>query len=153
VVIILVGPGGVGKTAVRDYLAAQFAYVSLGPDDFEDRWLSVVRALSLSKGGVIVECNRIPRAILKRMGNAKVVKLRAPLETLRRRMLERGDSFEEVKVRVNEARDERPSLYADVKADLVVDTDSESAEEVGERIIQFLGIKMAALPYFAVGGD
>lgn len=90
--LVLVGPSGVGKSAVREHLAPMLDAVSLGPDDFTDGWDSLYPRLDQAPRSV-VECCRIPTALANRITDWRglVVELTAPPSTRRERLIARGE--------------------------------------------------------------
>lgn len=91
--IILVGPAGVGKTAIRAHLAPLLKVVSLGPDDFGGDWHALYQILD-NVPSAVVECC-IASGTLLRRGDDRgmfIVEVSLDEETRRRRLSSRGES-------------------------------------------------------------
>ncbi len=133
--VILCGPSGVGKTAIRQALAPRLSAASLGPDDFGGEWSALYAELDLSDRAV-VECVALPRALRRRQTDrrALVVKLTAPRPVLEQRLRDRGEKPETIATRLSEDTD---IGYGDhVIVNLTVDTTQAGAGELAKAIAE-----------------
>ena len=128
-IVVLVGPSGVGKTEVRKVLAPRLNYASLGPDDFMERWQTLLIRLDATPHAVI-ECVKIHKGLRQRMNQrgTTVVELTAPLPVLAKRMEKRGESSATVSKRLSESKD--------YSADLVVSVADRTPDEIADLIEQ-----------------
>ncbi|HYI80019.1 MAG TPA: hypothetical protein VEW67_04090 [Thermoleophilaceae bacterium] len=133
--VILCGPSGVGKTAIRQALAPRLSAASLGPDDFDGDWSALYAELDLSDRAV-VECVALPRALRRRWTarRAIVVKLAAPRPVLEQRLRERGEDAATIVTRLREDTD---IGYGDhVIVNLTVDTTLAEPVELAKAIAE-----------------
>jgi len=128
-IVVLVGPSGVGKSAVRTELAPRLGYTSLGPDDFMGRWETLFLRLDVVPHAV-VECVSLHRGLRDRMKQRRttVVELTAPLPVLAKRMESRGESAAVVDKRLGESND--------YSADLVLGASDRTPAEIAVLIEQ-----------------
>lgn len=137
--VVIAGRAGVGKTATRHALGTLLEARTLGPDDYAGDWSTLLEHLDAEHGTVIVECVRIPRALLARLGTrgGTVVELTATETTRRERLLTRGETRERAEAWSTR---EHAITYREAKcrADLVLETDTLEVDEVTQRIASSL---------------
>jgi ribose 1,5-bisphosphokinase PhnN len=102
--LILVGPSGVGKSTIRELVAARLDAESLGPDDFPAGWREVNRRLDRAEVAVVEAC-RIPDSVGRRVldRGGLVVRLTAPRRVREQRLRDRGESETTIQRRLGES--------------------------------------------------
>jgi gluconate kinase len=101
--LVLCGMAGVGKTTIRRYLAKELGAVSLGVDDFTDRWIGLYPKLDTATLAV-VECCMLPNALVDRGEHrgAFIVHVTVPAEVRHQRLVARGEAEEVIRSRMSE---------------------------------------------------
>lgn len=136
--LVIVGPSGVGKTAVRNEMVKITGADSLGPDDFVDRWDALFDRLDASKNAV-VECVLIHSGLRRRIKErrARVVKLTAPTWVLRDRMDRRGEDDRTIQRRINQTFE--AGYGHEIVPDLELEVSDMTPLEAAERIVAEMG--------------
>ena len=120
--VVLIGESGVGKTTVANRLAAKLNATALARDDFDYGWRDLYPILDHSQDAV-VECVRIPRALLRRMRerDAMLVELRLDNEVRRERLEAREPDPDDADM-LFRIRPGKNAYEEHVEPDLVLDT-------------------------------
>ena len=133
--VVLIGESGVGKTTVADRVAAKLNATALARDDFDYGWRDLYPVLD-HREEAVVECVRIPGALLKRMRerNAILVELRLDNETRRQRLEAREVDPDDADM-LFRIRPGKNAYEEHVEPDLVLDT-SGDPDEVAAQICE-----------------
>ena len=123
--VVLIGESGVGKTTVANRLAAKLNATALARDDFDYGWRDLYPVLDHSQDAV-VECVRIPRALLRRMRerDAILVELRLDNDARRKRLEAREVDPDDADM-LFRIRPGKNAYEEHVEPDLVLDTSGE----------------------------
>ena len=123
--VVLIGESGVGKTTVASRLAAKLNATALARDDFDYGWRDLYPVLDHSQDAV-VECVRIPRALLRRMRERDAILVELKLDNdLRRKRLEAREVDPDDADMLFRIRPGKNAYEEHVEPDLVLDTSGE----------------------------
>jgi ribose 1,5-bisphosphokinase PhnN len=133
--VVLIGESGVGKTTVGTRVASKLNGMRVCRDDFDYGWRDVYPVLDHTENAV-VECVRIPRALLRRMRerHAMLVELQLDNESRRQRLEAREVDPDDADM-LFRVRPGKNAYEEHVEPDLVLDTAGD-LEEIAAQICE-----------------